>query len=80
MCSKDVEDHDINVTEWVTLVHKGQEDITSCVRELHPKQKPQGRTSCTAYKQSNDLISEDRIIVENYLGHDTHLSNVRPEK
>lgn len=51
--------------EWAVLADKGYQGLADHVRCVHPKK---GKTLTTNERKTNDNISSDRVIVENYFG------------
>uniref|UniRef100_H3GYU3 DDE Tnp4 domain-containing protein n=1 Tax=Phytophthora ramorum TaxID=164328 RepID=H3GYU3_PHYRM len=51
--------------EWAILADKGYQGLANYLRCIHPKK---GRSLSRAEETSNDQISSDRVIVENYFG------------
>ncbi|GMF26581.1 unnamed protein product [Phytophthora fragariaefolia] len=55
--------------DWAVLVDKGYQGLVREFRAIQPKKKARGAPPLTmAEKRENDLISHDRVIVENYFG------------
>ena len=53
---------------WAVLVDKGYQGLQATVRAIHPTKNPRGGALSASDVRRNELVSSDRVIVENYFG------------
>lgn len=77
MCVKTQQDENLNDTgpllaecpaEWALLADKEYQGLAQQLRAIHPKKAAPRRRLTSDEERENDLISSDRVIVENYFG------------
>ena len=65
---------------WAVLAEKGYQRAADELRVLYPKKKKPHKMLSVNDEHDKKYLSSDRVIVENYLGRMTSLSEITPRK